>query len=68
MHNLLRRSLFFCSRTSVKASFKTLTSWFTRDPNEKVSQKLFAFYTEDDVDAEDIKSEEIRAEETNLMS
>ena len=43
-------------------------SWFTRDPNEKVSKKLFAFYTEDDVDTEDIKSEEIRAEETHLMS
>ena len=47
---------------------KTLISWFTRDPNEKVSKKLFAFYTEDDVDAEDIKTEEIKAEESHLMS
>ena len=43
-------------------------SWFTRDPNEKVSKKLFAFYTEDDVEAEDIRSEEIQAEESHLMS
>ena len=47
---------------------KTLISWFTRDPNEKVSKKLFAFYTEDDVEAEDIKTEEIKAEESHLMS
>ena len=47
---------------------KTFISWFTRDPNEKVSKKLFAFYTEDDVEAEDIKTEEIKAEESHLMS
>ena len=43
-------------------------SWFTRDSNEIVSKKLFAFYTEDDIDAEDIKPREIKSEETHLMS
>ena len=48
-------------------------SWFTRDSYEKVSKKLFAFYTEDDIEAEDIRPEEIKdedfkAEETHLMS
>ena len=50
---------------------KTFLSWFTRDSNEIVSKKLFAFYTEEDVeniDAEDIKPQEIKSEETHLMS
>ena len=55
-------------RFNLSIIWKTLISWFTRDPNEKVSKKLFAFYTEDDVEAEDIKVEEIKTEESHLMS
>ena len=43
-------------------------TWQNWEITEKVSKKLFAFYTEDDVEAEDIKVEEIKTEESHLMS